>query len=169
MSEAIRMSKTISVSRILEEKLVKAFDDELNYHINESGCPEAYQTEITAKIELLKLLGFNDMAKRYEKQNENAMAPFKKKEAEAVKKEAEFQNSLQGKLYNWLDKATTKCGCHEWFVDRYSDEHFSSPKVAFETFCDFWCNDWKNIENELKKAGLKKECAKLIEEMKANR
>lgn len=60
--------RTIHISDELEEKIVAFCDDELNYHINESDCADEYDSEITAQIELLQLLGRNEMAERYEKQ-----------------------------------------------------------------------------------------------------
>lgn len=60
------MSKTITISPELESKIVDFCDDELNYHINESGCAEEYETEITAQIELLRLLGHDDLANAYQ-------------------------------------------------------------------------------------------------------
>lgn len=62
------MSKTIIITPELEEDIVDFCDDELNYHINESGCAEAYDTEIRAQIELLKLLGHIVMANKYSKE-----------------------------------------------------------------------------------------------------
>ena len=60
--------KTIHISTELEQKIVAFCDDELNYHINESGHAGEYTGEIEAQIELLRLLGHEDMAKNYEKQ-----------------------------------------------------------------------------------------------------
>lgn len=62
------MSKTITITPELEEDIIDFCDDELNYHINESGCAEDYDTEIRAQIELLKLLGYNIMANKYLKE-----------------------------------------------------------------------------------------------------
>lgn len=59
------MAKTIRISDSLEDKIVAFCDDELNYHINESGCAQEYEDEILAQIELLNLLGYTDMASRY--------------------------------------------------------------------------------------------------------
>jgi hypothetical protein len=41
------MAKTITISDELEKLIVAFCDDELNYHINESGCAEEYHHEIT--------------------------------------------------------------------------------------------------------------------------
>lgn len=62
------MSKIITITPELEKNIVAFCDDELNYHINESGCAESYDTEIRAQIELLKLLGHNDIANEYSKE-----------------------------------------------------------------------------------------------------
>ena len=70
------MSKTISISDELESKIIRFCDDELNYHINESGCPDEYQDEILAQIELLRLLGKTDMADQYEEENKAHMEEF---------------------------------------------------------------------------------------------
>lgn len=59
------MAKTIRISDSLEDKIVAFCDDELNYHINESGCAHEYEDEILAQIELLRLLGYTDMAAGY--------------------------------------------------------------------------------------------------------
>ena len=58
--------KTITISTELEKEIYDFCDDELNYHINESGCAEEYEAEILAQIELLKLLGYTDLAEGYE-------------------------------------------------------------------------------------------------------
>lgn len=62
------MSKTITITPELEKDIIDFCYDELNYHINESGCAEEYDTEIRAQIELLKLLGHNGMANKYSKE-----------------------------------------------------------------------------------------------------
>lgn len=58
--------KTIKISKELEKKIIAFCDDELNYHINDCDYPEEYKDEIDAQIELLKLMGYNDMAERFE-------------------------------------------------------------------------------------------------------
>lgn len=67
---------TIDISKDLKEKIIAFCDDELNYHINESGCADEYQDEIEAQIELLRLLGKKAMANKYEKQFNEYMADF---------------------------------------------------------------------------------------------
>lgn len=59
------MCKTIKIRPQLEECIYDFCDDELNYHINESGCAEDYEYEIMAQIELLELLGYKDTAEEY--------------------------------------------------------------------------------------------------------
>ncbi len=59
---------TITISPELERKIVAFCDDELNYHIHESGCAEEYKSEIEAQIELLRLLGQGNMADEYERE-----------------------------------------------------------------------------------------------------
>lgn len=66
-------SKTITITSALERDIVAFCDDELNYHINESGCPEEYKSEINAQIELLRLLGYDDMSESYKTQFQNAL------------------------------------------------------------------------------------------------
>lgn len=60
------MSKTITISNELEKKIVAFCDDELNYHIHDSGCADEYEGEIIAQIELLRLLGYKEIADEYE-------------------------------------------------------------------------------------------------------
>lgn len=59
------MAKTITISESLERDIVNFCEDELNYHINESRCADAYDTEIRTQIKLLKLLGYEQMAEGY--------------------------------------------------------------------------------------------------------
>lgn len=56
---------TIEISEELEKLIVDFCNDELNYHINESGCAEEYKEEIDAQLELLRLLGYNTMREDY--------------------------------------------------------------------------------------------------------
>lgn len=65
-SKIVSEGKTITISPELEEKILDFCKDELTYHIEESGCAEQYDTEITAQIELLTLLGHEDVAKEYQ-------------------------------------------------------------------------------------------------------
>lgn len=58
----------IRISEDLEKRIVAFCDDELNYHINDSGCADEYDEEIRAQIELLQLLGYGEMAEDYETQ-----------------------------------------------------------------------------------------------------
>ena len=67
---------TININKELEDKIVAFCDDELNYHINESGCADEYQDEIEAQIELLRLMGYTRMADDYEAQFAEYMADF---------------------------------------------------------------------------------------------
>lgn len=55
----------IDVDEALKERTIAFCDDELNYHINESGYAEEYHGEILAEIELLFLLGKPDWAVEY--------------------------------------------------------------------------------------------------------
>lgn len=57
---------TITISPELERRIVAFCDDELYYHIHESGCAEEYRSEIETQIELLRLLGHEDTANKYE-------------------------------------------------------------------------------------------------------
>lgn len=62
----LQPGKTIRISEELERKILRFCDDELNYHINESGCAEEYHNEIMAQIELFQLLGYPNLAEAYE-------------------------------------------------------------------------------------------------------
>lgn len=62
------MEKTITISQEFEKDIVKMCNDELNYHINESGCVGEYESEIKTQIKLLRQLGYTDKADYYEKQ-----------------------------------------------------------------------------------------------------
>ena len=62
------MAKTIRITPALERDIVAFCDDELDYHINKSGCAESYKSEIKAQIKLLKLLGYEQMANDYDQQ-----------------------------------------------------------------------------------------------------
>lgn len=68
--------KNIKVSSEMERKIIAFCDDELNYHINESGCADEYEDEIEAEIFLLTQLGCTDIADHYKEQYE----AFKKNE-----------------------------------------------------------------------------------------
>lgn len=68
--------KTITISPELESKIVAFCDDELNYHIGESGCAEEYEDEITAQIELLRLLGHNDLVTKYQDYFDEYMSEY---------------------------------------------------------------------------------------------
>lgn len=70
------MSKTIIIPEELEQNMVDLLYNELNYSIkiqnpftNDSGVNNAigYEKEILTKIEMLKLLGHNEMANSFEK------------------------------------------------------------------------------------------------------
>ena len=71
------MGKIIEISPELEKDIVDFCDDELNYHINESGCADEYETEIKAQIELLRLLGYDDMANEYKDEYEEVITIWK--------------------------------------------------------------------------------------------
>lgn len=60
--------KTIKIPDDMVSKIIDFCDDELNYHINESGCAEQYQGESEAEIFLLRELGQDSMADHYEEQ-----------------------------------------------------------------------------------------------------
>ena len=65
--------KTITITDELEKEIYDFCDDELNYHINESGCAEEYEAEILAQIELLKLLGYTEEAEEYAEDYRNQL------------------------------------------------------------------------------------------------
>ncbi len=60
--------KTINIPDDMVSKIIAFCDDELNYHINDSGCAEQYQGESEAEIFLLRELGQDSMADHYEQQ-----------------------------------------------------------------------------------------------------
>ena len=68
LQQELNGSKFISIEPELEKSIVNFCDDELNYHINESGCAEEYENEINAQIKLLEKLGYNQMAETYKEQ-----------------------------------------------------------------------------------------------------
>ena len=55
----------IEFSNKLRKRTIAFCDDELNYHINESGCATDYHDEILAQIEILFLLGETEPAEQY--------------------------------------------------------------------------------------------------------
>ena len=65
--------KTIVVTKEMEDKIYDFCDDELNYHINESGCADEYAGETEAEIYILRQLGYNEAADTYERQMEEYM------------------------------------------------------------------------------------------------
>ncbi len=67
------MSKQITIEPELERAIVDMCDDELNYHIKESGCAEEYASEISVQIRLLEKLGYSQKAKQYQEQFQNYM------------------------------------------------------------------------------------------------
>ncbi len=58
--------------------------DELNYHINESGCADEYHDEICAQIELLYRLGDECSARKYKNQ-------YLKSLNEQIREEPDFE------------------------------------------------------------------------------
>ena len=69
--------KTIKISKAMEKKIVAFCADELNYHINESGCANEYKDEIKAQIYLLEQLGYADMAREYKEQYEEELKNYR--------------------------------------------------------------------------------------------
>lgn len=61
------------VNAALEKRNVAFCTDELNYHINESGCADEYHDEILAQIELLYHLGCRLDAAKYENQYKHVL------------------------------------------------------------------------------------------------
>ena len=76
------MDKVIKISEELKTKIVNFCDDELGYHIHESGCAKEYAEEIEAQIELLRLLGYKEMADAYEGDYHEALDESKADEYE---------------------------------------------------------------------------------------
>ncbi len=55
----------VNFSERLRLNTIEFCDDELNYHINDSGCADEYDNEICCQIEILYLLGKKKLAKDY--------------------------------------------------------------------------------------------------------
>lgn len=67
------MSKQITIEPELERAIVDMCDDELHYHIKESGYAEEYASEISVQIRLLEKLGYSQKAKQYQEQFQSYM------------------------------------------------------------------------------------------------
>ncbi len=52
----------------LTSRTIAFCKDELNYHINESGCANQYHDETIAELELLYRLGEENLAENYKNQ-----------------------------------------------------------------------------------------------------
>lgn len=52
----------------LKEYTIGLCEDELNYHVNKSGCADEYHGDICVEIELLYRLGAEDSATSYKEQ-----------------------------------------------------------------------------------------------------
>ena len=74
------MAKTIRITPALERDIVAFCRDELNYHINESGCAEEYASEIKAQIKLLALLGYEGEADGYNDDFKKCMKKYRENE-----------------------------------------------------------------------------------------
>ena len=92
------MGKIIEITPELEKDIVYFCDDELNYHINESGCVDEYETEIKAQIELLRLLGYDDKANKYENEYKGGNNMLEFKTMEELQDCEELQNMGR---YEW--------------------------------------------------------------------
>ncbi len=57
--------KDILINSKLESVLVRMLEKELQYFINESGCALEYEENCRAKIELLRLMGYRELAGKY--------------------------------------------------------------------------------------------------------
>ena len=58
----------VSFNETLKNRTIAFCEDELNYHINESGCANEYHDETCAEIELLYRLGKKRSARSYKRQ-----------------------------------------------------------------------------------------------------
>ena len=91
------MSKMIEISDELEKKIVAFCEDELNYHIHDSCYADEYESEITAQIELLRLLGYKDMADEYEDDFKGYMESLKEeKDSEDLEDEECEEDEISG-------------------------------------------------------------------------
>ena len=87
----------IEFNEALRNRTIAFCKDELNYHINESGCPDEYHDETCAEIEILYRLGEERSAGNYKRQYleviteqiEDEYNRNRKKELRAMKKELE--------------------------------------------------------------------------------
>ena len=58
----------VNFNETLKNRTIAFCEDELNYHINESGCANEYHDETCAEIELLYRLGKERSARSYKRQ-----------------------------------------------------------------------------------------------------
>ena len=122
---------TIEISNALAKKIIAFCNDELNYHINESGCADEYADEIEAQIELLKLLGKTSTANKYAKQFKEYMADFDEEE--------EFDDDDYG--YNKSISPNEKYLVEIYSLDTFYDLNFdeeAEPETSWYDEKDDW-------------------------------
>ena len=67
-----KKAKTITITPELEEMIYLFIDDELDWHIN--NCePEEYKEEIEAQLELLRLLGYEEISNEWKEDYNRAI------------------------------------------------------------------------------------------------
>lgn len=60
-----KTGKTITINEDLENRLSDIFEGELDYLINHADCPNEFVDDISAQIEVLRLLGHDTTASKY--------------------------------------------------------------------------------------------------------
>ncbi len=138
--------KMITISTELEEKMTEAFRNELDYRLFEEPeyAPE-YQTEITVKIELLKLLGLNKIAKEYEKENKAIMDKYIPDIV--YDDDNEGPSPAWQPLLDFLEKKTIDNDCYAWFIVNYGE--VDSAEGAFAALCDYYDYDVEDIKEAI--------------------
>lgn len=84
------MNKIISLNEEQVNRIVHFCKDELDYHINESGCADEYHGEILAEIELLHKLGEVSAAREFKRQYVSELRDIIKEEDDV-----EFKQELR--------------------------------------------------------------------------
>ena len=120
------MGKIIEITPELEKDIVYFCDDELNYHINECDYADEYETEIKAQIELLRLLGYDDKANKYENEYDDItrMDTFNTKEKELLEDlrtaDSYVPSGWELEIHRWWgDEDDSIPG---WYAMKYSEE-----------------------------------------------
>ncbi len=81
----------VEFSSTLKKRTIAFCDDELNYHINDSGCANEYNGEILAQLEILYLLGEKDLAEQYKNDYSEVLADL---ESDSIYRKKEFARMM---------------------------------------------------------------------------